>query len=270
MKYDVEQEPIVLSKQLLDALLKQSQPANLLSLYCFYYYTAKWQGTNQPRATIKYVAAGMGWGIDKVKAVRKRLKELGLIEDISTKDINGKIRGHYVKVNLSTTSGILPLVAKHPPKCFNTNNINASSDDSDEFFPNELIEPISFNGTITKSMFDKFWQLYPRKNSKGKAYKKWCELCNIRLKKDRPTWRVIEAAIVAQMKSDLWQDSKYIPFAATWLNQHRWIDDPKEMHRYVKTNNNKPPFIRDSIGGRYDLCPDGEYRHCRTGDIYIP
>ena len=64
--YPIEEEPIVLSKPLLDIFLAEPNPANLIGLYCFYYYTAKWQGTNQPKATIIYTAKGMKWGQDKL------------------------------------------------------------------------------------------------------------------------------------------------------------------------------------------------------------
>ena len=61
----IEHNIIILSKQTLDLFLKQDNPADLIALYCFYYYTAKWQGTNQPKATTDYAAKGLKWGLDK-------------------------------------------------------------------------------------------------------------------------------------------------------------------------------------------------------------
>ena len=46
--YDVENEPIILPKPVLDKFFKQDKPGDLIALYSFYYYTAKWQKTNQP------------------------------------------------------------------------------------------------------------------------------------------------------------------------------------------------------------------------------
>ena len=107
--YNVEEEPIFLSKSLIDLFLKSGNFANLIALYAFYYYTAKWQGTNQPKATVSYVAKGIGWGEDKVHAVRKTLINYGLIEDITQRDTNGRLIGHYVKLNFTFTSvGVLP------------------------------------------------------------------------------------------------------------------------------------------------------------------
>ena len=33
-------------------------------------------------------------------------------------------------------------------------------------------------------------------------------------------------AITAQKKSAQWQEQRYIPHPATWLNGHRWEDEP--------------------------------------------
>jgi len=97
--YNVEDEPIVLSKCLLDTLLKQPNHSDLIALYTFYYYTAKWQKTNQPKATTKYTAQGMGWSVERTIRNKKRLIEIGLVEDVVLKNVEGKVTGHFVKIN---------------------------------------------------------------------------------------------------------------------------------------------------------------------------
>jgi len=90
-------------------------------------------------------------------------------------------------------------------------------------------------GKITHSMFEEFWKIYPRKDSKGKAKTIWNKLCN-KLTKDRPEWEEIKSAIEEQKKSQRWQDKQFIPLPTTWLNQERWIDDPKEMNSFSHPN----------------------------------
>ena len=97
--YAVNEEPIVLSKPLMDKLLSQPRPADLIALYCFYYYTAKWQETNQPKATISYTANGLHWGEDRVRKIKKELISLGLIEGITTRGEGNRVTGHFIKVN---------------------------------------------------------------------------------------------------------------------------------------------------------------------------
>jgi hypothetical protein len=86
---------------------------------------------------------------------------------------------------------------------------------------------------ITLEDFDKFWEQYPRKGSKGKALSSWMDLCTSKKQaKFRPDWQRVRAAIIKQKRSEQWQDPKLIPMASTWLNQKRWLDDASQMKKY--------------------------------------
>jgi hypothetical protein len=112
----------------------------------------------------------------------------------------------------------------------------------------------SKNGKITKSQFEEFWKIYPKKVNKGTAQHAWDKICNRpSTSKDRPTWREIKSAVVLQKKSGQWQDHKYIANPSTWLNRLKWKDDPKEMKSYSREDNNTP-----TSGSGYD--PDYEFR----------
>ena len=65
--------------------------------------------------------------------------------------------------------------------------------------------------------FNIFWSAYPRKTAKGTAEKSW--------KKIKPDEQLLEEilAAVAKQKST-WNDPKFIPHPATWLNGKRWLD----------------------------------------------
>jgi hypothetical protein len=96
----IENELVILTKQTLDIFLKQENPSELIALYTFYYYTAKWQQTNQIKCTTDYVAKGLHWNRHKVIKVKKQLIEFGLIEDARIVDENTKkVLGYYVKMN---------------------------------------------------------------------------------------------------------------------------------------------------------------------------
>lgn len=96
-QYDVQEEPIVISKITMDILLKQKKPSDLIALYLFYYYTAKWQKTNTIKSTTLYTAKGLKWGEDRIRKNKKQLIDLELIEDIQDKK-DGKIVGWYIRV----------------------------------------------------------------------------------------------------------------------------------------------------------------------------
>lgn len=97
--YLVEEEPIVLSKALFDTLLKEQNPGDLISLYSFYYYTAKWQKTNKPKATDEYCQQGLKWGYTRFINAQKRLIELGLIERHHRRNVAGHITGWFIHVS---------------------------------------------------------------------------------------------------------------------------------------------------------------------------
>lgn len=96
----IENQLVILTKQTLDIFLKQENPSELIALYTFYYYTAKWQATNQPKCTTDYVAKALHWNRNKVSKVKKQLLEFGLIEDVRTIDSKTKkVTGYYIKMN---------------------------------------------------------------------------------------------------------------------------------------------------------------------------
>lgn len=101
IRYPTTEEPIVLSKPLLDLILKQERPAELIALYIFYYYTAKWQRTYRLKATTSYVSKGLGWGLEKVRRTKKQLIQMGLIEDVVSRDLANKITGHYIQIRFT-------------------------------------------------------------------------------------------------------------------------------------------------------------------------
>lgn len=98
-KYDNHDEPISLSPHLLNFLLRQPDGSNLYALYSFYYATAKWQETKQPKATNFYVGKGLFWGEGKVKKYKRQLIKLGLIENIVNKSSTGLFNGSYIRVH---------------------------------------------------------------------------------------------------------------------------------------------------------------------------
>lgn len=90
---DISDVLIIIPKAVFDKLLKQEHPSDLISLYSFYYYTAKWQKTNQPKATNKYCQQGLNIGQTRFLRAKATLLEIGLIENVK---IHGG--GWYIKL----------------------------------------------------------------------------------------------------------------------------------------------------------------------------
>ena len=69
--------------------------------------------------------------------------------------------------------------------------------------------------------FDVFWKAYPRKVSKEGARKAW--------KKLKVTDEVLTEMLFAlDWQSEQWEEKRYIPHPATWLNNRRWEDEQEK------------------------------------------
>ena len=74
--------------------------------------------------------------------------------------------------------------------------------------------------------FERFWQAYPRKKSKGQAEKAW--------KSIRPdqvlVLRILSALEIAKTSGDWLRDGgRYIPYPATWLRAMGWEDEQQPV-----------------------------------------
>jgi len=67
--------------------------------------------------------------------------------------------------------------------------------------------------------FIAFWNKYPRKEGKGKAWESW--------QAKKPPIEQVLATLEKYKRSEQWKDLQFVPMPATWLNQSRWEDEPK-------------------------------------------
>lgn len=285
-RYDIEEETAALANTLLtsiplfDRFVNENKSEAAYFLYHFYYRTAKWQRTQQPKATASFAAKGLGWSRRKVVYAKKELVEMGLIAQVSKKDKNGKIYGHYIKVNFIYTEQkrqelaeeinekhqsaksdqsakscapplrkILPTplrkilrtnaLSTNSKNALSTNNIYVHFDENNQ----NQVQPVNdkpASKTKRKSIkakqtklhpadFDKFYDIYPRREAKAKAIQAWAKLCKLAYK-DQPTLQQILTAL--EKRNRQWKQNgtakQYIPLPASWLNAARWLDEIEE------------------------------------------
>ena len=87
--------------------------------------------------------------------------------------------------------------------------------------------------------FDKFWQAYPKKKSKGHAMKVW-----IKINPNPLLYKQILEAIEKAKTSPEWTKTggQYIPHPTTWLNGQGWLDEiapPHEPYDPPRTRHNR-------------------------------
>ena len=78
------------------------------------------------------------------------------------------------------------------------------------------------NESIYNDAFNKFWEAYPKKRSKGQAEKAFKKL-----KPDESLLKTILEKIELLKLTDDWKKDKgqFIPYPATWLNAKGWEDE---------------------------------------------
>ena len=102
--HDIDHRPISIPKATIDILLKQKEPLGIIGLYTFYYYTAIWQKTNQPKATTNYAAKGLKVSTTRIRRYKAMLLELNLVEEIIKRSKDNKhIAHHFIKVKYYET-----------------------------------------------------------------------------------------------------------------------------------------------------------------------
>lgn len=208
-------------------------------------------------------------GIAVLRKAKSELIEKGIIKT----ELRGIPPKEWINIDFDTlTISVIKSDHKGSDSRININNNKNNNNIPSKPSVSPVEEEDLSEKHITLSMFELFWKAYPKKIDKGKALTSWKKLCN-KSPKEKPLWRVLRRAIQQQKQTERWGDPKFIPHASTWLNQSRWLDDPKEMKNIQFGDNpntkGKPSFIHDD-GIRYDLRDDGYYYHCVSGERYIP
>lgn len=247
----IENELIIITKQTFDAFLRSDFPADLIALYNFYYYTAKWQETNQPKCTTGYTAEGLKWSEAKVRRAKKELMRLGLVEDVQQK-VNGKVTGCFIKLNYILKQETIHHTndfpqggneSNHPydfpqggnvhrvenlqTNALSPNNINALNADNINALSSDTIASDSNARKKTdlqelENDFEEVWKIYPKKQGKENAKKAY-----IKARKAGTSNCEIVAGLLRYIdfiKANRTED-RYIKHGSTWFNQQCWNDE---------------------------------------------
>ena len=96
--------------------------------------------------------------------------------------------------------------------------------------------------------FEAFWRYYPaipdgnghgRRPAKDRAVRAWDKL-----RPDDKTLAAMGAALKRQKESRQWRDGVGIPYASTWLNNRRWMD---ELEDYAPDDEPVPTGRKDLV-----------------------
>lgn len=148
---DIADDLLIVNKTTIERLFNE-ETQNPLILYLFYYKTAKWQQCNPIKATDEYCKKCLHWGIDRIQATKRRLKEMELIQTIRKTNDKGKVEGWYIKVNYlinnsripETTIPSRPQLVSQETNTINNKYINTNNNKNTkkEFFDKEELNDL--------------------------------------------------------------------------------------------------------------------------------
>lgn len=98
------QEQKILIVPLLDLLFKETDYEDLIGLFLFYCHAMVLEERDQVPASTEYVRKTLSWSILKVQTVKKRLIDLGVLDDTLLRDANNRIVGRNVSISEGLTS----------------------------------------------------------------------------------------------------------------------------------------------------------------------
>lgn len=177
------------------------------------------------------------------------LSERTIIRLINALDNAGYIRiqdGGNGKTNRKIYAGINPLLSsdKNVSSSEEVTKMSVSSDknvSSIYSINNKSNNPPIAPPNWRPEVFESFWKAYPaidgKRPAKARALKAWNKL-----KPDEETVEKMSAALQRDKASEMWRKGVGIPYASTWLNQHRWEDEVVDE---------APEASRDIEGRRY-------------------
>lgn len=180
---DIADELLIINKATIERLFYEENQ-NPLVLYLFYYKTAKWQQCNPIKATDEYCKKCLHWGIDKLQATKKRLKDMELIEIIRKTKEGGKVEGWYIRVNYlinntripETTIPIRPQLVSQETNTNNNKYINTNNNKKSNSKPT-LEEVKEYckerNNNVDPKKFFDYYEVNNWIDNKGNKVKNW-------------------------------------------------------------------------------------------------
>lgn len=195
--------------------------------------TALQEATGYCFATNQYLSSLFGLKPATITTLLKNLADNGYIHVEIVRNPETK---EVLQRKISTTAKLPVIADPSPIKIEEGYSINIGEpplEKSEETNTSNFLPPKAPQGgrrrRETKEVpdheperFSKFWEFYPRHESKQAAIRAWDKL--------RPSGDLIDKmakALKVQMKSKSWQEGIGIPYASTWLNNRRWEDEVK-------------------------------------------
>jgi hypothetical protein len=185
-----------------------------------------------------------------LEELRFRLRD----DTIKMEDLNILVRKGFLKICKQTLADASTLQAGAVPE---------TETEKRENFPCTEYNPISEKKDKKRKPFEyteefeSFWQVYPNKSGKGKAFEEWQKA----RRNGMPPLEEILKAIETQERTTQWlkDGGQFIPLPATWLHQRRWDDAPCPTDPFKGKISDKTARTLANLD-RWEAAQDGEQK----------
>lgn len=185
--------------------------------------------------SISGLAVKVGAGRDAIRSALEELEKAGyLVREQQSRGDHGKFSGGvdfilYDEPQISPSSGF-PTTGE--PSAGEPSSGNPTQQSKDQQSKDNNPPKAPRKGARSKKelnprhlpdVFARFWAAYPRHENIVAAIRAWDKLAP-----DLELCRVMSTALVNQRRSEQWlkDGGQFIPQPATWINGHRWEDEP--------------------------------------------
>lgn len=213
-----------LDEKLQEVLLDYGLEGYGLYWYCIELIVGKVSSDNitfELKHDARIIARNTGGSVQKIQEMMTRFIELGLFETS-----NGSITCLKVAKRLMTSATSNPQMRSLIQDIKQNQSVVTTSCRSHD---DVMLDKIRLdkirkdkNPNVQKFTDDflEFWNMYPKKVGKDKAFESWS--------KKKPRLDDVIFTLSWQLNSKDWlkDDGKYIPMPTTYLNQGRWQDEP--------------------------------------------
>ena len=209
MNYNKQQEPMVLYPATYAKLLSMNNP-DVIALFTFYYYTAKYQETMSIRCTVSFASKGLGLTKDRIRKAKALLVTAGFIQEKQEHSTDGTFKQGYIILSLAHTPHYGIPDYGYPDSGKQETNAYTSNKRKKKIIKKENYSEV----------FEELWEMYPKKKGKAQAYESW--KC---MTEDEQSEARVKLKEYVQEQEASNTELVYYKNLSTWLNQRRWEDE---------------------------------------------
>ena len=181
----------------------------------------------------------VSWTPEEVTAILEKLEKTQRVQVKRIPLMSGE-DGWIVRVtNWQKYQSEAQRVSKYKKQVYPTTPVgrkDGCTEEEEEVKGEEDSKPLVATATARADSFEAFWESYPRKVHRPEAQRAWAKI----IRGDTHLADILEG-VERWKKTEQWQDVKFIPHPARFLNQRQWEDQAPQSKIQSEVNVGRGP-----------------------------